>query len=145
MSTKFQLLIKTKIPRITAVSCFTSLRCGIYHANECLNPNNNWHFYIYERINFVLSWEEYEKKCFNLGARLRPDDAKCSVWSGRAIRFEHEIHSPEMTLVLWLAESHTRVARASLTLQETRSEHSKNQIHFFNKPLKWQSLQHFLT
>ena len=27
--------IKTKIPKSKEVSCFKSLRCGIYHANKC--------------------------------------------------------------------------------------------------------------
>ena len=37
LSTKFQLLIKTKIPTNEEVSCFKSLRCCIYHddANKC--------------------------------------------------------------------------------------------------------------
>ena len=43
LSTKFQLLIKTKID----VSCFKSLRCCNYHANKCC-----WHFNIYEQDKF---------------------------------------------------------------------------------------------
>ena len=35
MSTKFQFLIKTKIPTNAEVSFFKSLRCCIYHANKC--------------------------------------------------------------------------------------------------------------
>ena len=35
LSTKFQLLIKTKILTNEEVSCFKSLRCCIYHANKC--------------------------------------------------------------------------------------------------------------
>ena len=35
LSTKFQLLIKTKIPTNEEVSCFKSLRCCIYHADKC--------------------------------------------------------------------------------------------------------------
>ena len=35
MSTKFQLLIKTKIQTNKEVSCFKYLRCCIYHANKC--------------------------------------------------------------------------------------------------------------
>ena len=35
LSKKFQLLIKTKIRTNEEVSCFKSLRCCIYHANEC--------------------------------------------------------------------------------------------------------------
>ena len=35
LSTKFQLLIKTKIPTNKEVSCFKLLRCCIYHANKC--------------------------------------------------------------------------------------------------------------
>ena len=34
LSTKFQLLIKTKIVNIE-VACFKSFRYGIYHANKC--------------------------------------------------------------------------------------------------------------
>ena len=33
LSTKFHLLIKTKIPTNEEVSCFKPLRCCIYHAN----------------------------------------------------------------------------------------------------------------
>ena len=35
LSTKFQLLTKTKIPTNKEVSCFKPLRCCIYHANKC--------------------------------------------------------------------------------------------------------------
>ena len=35
LSTKFQLLIKTKIPTNEEVSCFKYLRCCIYQANKC--------------------------------------------------------------------------------------------------------------
>ena len=35
LRTKFQLLIKAKIPTNEEVSCFKSLRCCIYHANKC--------------------------------------------------------------------------------------------------------------
>ena len=35
LSTKFQLLIKNKIPTNKGVSGFKSLRCCIYHANKC--------------------------------------------------------------------------------------------------------------
>ena len=35
LSTKFQLLIKTKIPTNEEVYCFKSLRRYIYHANKC--------------------------------------------------------------------------------------------------------------
>ena len=35
LSTKFQLLIKTKIPTNDEVYCFKPLRCSIYHANKC--------------------------------------------------------------------------------------------------------------
>ena len=35
LSTKFQLLIKNKIPTNEEVSWFKSLRCCIYHANKC--------------------------------------------------------------------------------------------------------------
>ena len=49
LSTKFQLLIKTKIPSNKEVSCFKSPRCCMYFANECQNANNCWHFNIYEQ------------------------------------------------------------------------------------------------
>ena len=52
LSTKFQMLIKTKIPTNEKVSCFKSLRSCIYHANKCLNANNCWHFNIYEQDKF---------------------------------------------------------------------------------------------
>ena len=39
-STKFRLLIKTKIPTTEELTCFKSLRCCIYHAYKCLNANN---------------------------------------------------------------------------------------------------------
>ena len=35
LSTKFQLIIKTKIQTNKEVSCFKSLRCCFYHANKC--------------------------------------------------------------------------------------------------------------
>ena len=35
LSTKFQLLIKAKIPTNEDVYCFKSLICCIYHANKC--------------------------------------------------------------------------------------------------------------
>ena len=35
LSTKFQMLIKIKIPKSEEVSSFKSLRCGIYYANKC--------------------------------------------------------------------------------------------------------------
>ena len=35
LSTKFQLLINSKIPTNKEVCCFKSLRCCIYHANKC--------------------------------------------------------------------------------------------------------------
>ena len=48
LSTKFQLLIKTKIPTNEEVSCLKSLRCCHYHAYKCKKANNCWHFNIYE-------------------------------------------------------------------------------------------------
>ena len=35
LSTKFAMLINTKIPTNKEVSCLKSLRCCIYHANKC--------------------------------------------------------------------------------------------------------------
>ena len=35
LSTKFQLLIKAKIPANTEFSCFISLRCCIYPTHKC--------------------------------------------------------------------------------------------------------------
>ena len=46
LSTKFQLLIKAKIPKNKEVSCFKALRCCIYHAHKGENANNCWHFNI---------------------------------------------------------------------------------------------------
>ena len=46
LSTKFQQLIKTKMPTKEAVSCFKSLRCCIYHANK------GWYSNIYEQDKF---------------------------------------------------------------------------------------------
>ena len=68
LSTKFQLLIKTKIPTNNEFSCFKSLRCCIYHANKCLNKC--WHFNIYEQDKFraQLSW--VWKKFYDLGASI---------------------------------------------------------------------------
>ena len=34
LSTKFELLIKSKIPTNKQVSCFKSLKCCVYHANN---------------------------------------------------------------------------------------------------------------
>ena len=67
LSTKFQLLIETKLPTNKEVYCFKSLRCCIYHAYKCLNANNCWHFNIYEQDKFCaqLSWAW--KKFYNLG------------------------------------------------------------------------------
>ena len=42
LSTKFQLLIKTKILTNEEVSCLKSLRCCIYHANNCLNEQDKF-------------------------------------------------------------------------------------------------------
>ena len=52
LSTKFQLLIKTKIPKNEEVPSLKSLRLCIYHANKCSNANNCWHFNIYEQDKF---------------------------------------------------------------------------------------------
>ena len=49
LSTKFQLYVKTKMPKNEEVSRFKSLRCCIYHANKCFNANICWHFNIYEQ------------------------------------------------------------------------------------------------
>ena len=54
LSTKFQLLIKTKIPKSKDVSCFKSLRCGIYHADVKI-PTLVGILTFMSRINFVLS------------------------------------------------------------------------------------------
>ena len=35
LSTKFNLLIKTRLPTNEEVFCFKTLRCCIYHANKC--------------------------------------------------------------------------------------------------------------
>ena len=52
LSTKFQLLIKTKILTNEEVSCFKPLIYCIYPANKLLNDNNCWHFNIYEQDKF---------------------------------------------------------------------------------------------
>ena len=65
---KFQLLIKTKIPKKKEVSCFMSLRCCIYRANKCLNANNCWHFNNYEQNKFRAQLIWVWKKFYNLGA-----------------------------------------------------------------------------
>ena len=52
LTTKFQLLIKTEIPKSREVSSFKSLRCVFYHADKCYNDNNYWHFNIYEQDKF---------------------------------------------------------------------------------------------
>ena len=67
LSTKFQLLLKTKTPTNKEVSCFKSLKCCIYHANKCENANNSivgivGIFTFMSRMNFVLSLVEYEKR-----------------------------------------------------------------------------------
>ena len=70
LSTKFQLLITTKIPTNKEVYCFKSLICCSYLANKCSNANNCWHFNICEpdKIPTQLSW--VWKKFYNLGTRL---------------------------------------------------------------------------
>ena len=56
LSTKFQLLIKTKIPTKKEVSCFKSLRCCIfYHAKNVKMPTIVGILTLMSRINFVLS------------------------------------------------------------------------------------------
>ena len=69
---EFRLLLETKILKSKKFLCLKSLRCGIYHANECWNANNCWHFNIYVDDNYVPSWSrlEHEKKFNNLGARI---------------------------------------------------------------------------
>ena len=54
LSTKFQLLVETKIPIYEEVSCFKSLRCCIYHADKCENASNCLHFNIYEHVIFII-------------------------------------------------------------------------------------------
>ena len=55
LSTKFQLLIKTKILTNEEVSCFKSLRCCIYNANKVKIPTIVGILTFMSRINFVLS------------------------------------------------------------------------------------------
>ena len=69
LSTKFQLLITTKIPTNKEVSCFKSLRCCIYHANKCKNATNCWHFNIHEQDKFHTQLSLVWKKFYNLRAR----------------------------------------------------------------------------
>ena len=63
LSTKFQLLIKTKIRTNKEVSCFKSLRC-IYHAKKCQNANNCWHFNIHEQDKFRAQLSSVWKKFY---------------------------------------------------------------------------------
>ena len=55
LSTKFPHFIKTKIPKSEEISCFKSLRCGIYHANNVKMPTIVGILTIMSRIKFVLS------------------------------------------------------------------------------------------
>ena len=52
LSMKFQWLIKGKVSKNKAFSCFKTLRCCIYPANKCENANNCWNFNIYEQDKF---------------------------------------------------------------------------------------------
>ena len=52
LSIKLQLLIKTKMPENKDFSSFQTLRCCIYHADECLNANPCWHFNVYVHDQF---------------------------------------------------------------------------------------------
>ena len=66
MSTKFQLLIKTKIPTNKEVTSFKSLRCCIYPAHFILLINVKMPTIVgiltfMSRINFMLSLIEHEK------------------------------------------------------------------------------------
>ena len=54
LSTKFQVLIKTKIPTNEEVSCFKSLRCCIYHVNVKM-PTIVGILTFRSMINFMLS------------------------------------------------------------------------------------------
>ena len=53
---KFQLLIKTEIPKNEEFSCLKYLRCSIYHAKTIVGILT-----FMSRINFVLKLVEYEK------------------------------------------------------------------------------------
>ena len=52
LSTKLQLLIKTKMLENKDFSFFRALRYFIYPANIFLNANTSWHFNIYEQDKF---------------------------------------------------------------------------------------------
>ena len=52
LSTKFQLLIKTRMRKNKDISCIRAFRCCIYPANKCWNANHCWHFNIYEQDKF---------------------------------------------------------------------------------------------
>ena len=67
MSTKFQLLIKTKIPTDEEVYCFKSRKCCIYRANIVKMPTTVGILTFMSRINFVLSWVENGKSFITLG------------------------------------------------------------------------------
>ena len=66
LSTKFQLLIRTKIPTNKEVSWLKSLRYCIYHTYKCENANNCWHFNIYGQGKFLAQLRWAWKKFYNL-------------------------------------------------------------------------------
>ena len=70
LSTKFQLLINTKILSNKEVSCFNALRCCIYHAKNVKMPTIVGILTLMSRINFILSQVEHEKKFYNIGPGL---------------------------------------------------------------------------
>ena len=59
MNTKFQLLIKTKIPTNKEFYCFKSLRCCIYRANNVKMPTIVGILTFMSRKKFVLSWVDH--------------------------------------------------------------------------------------
>ena len=59
------MLIKTKMPTSEEVSCFKSLRCSIYHANNVKITTIVGILTFMSRINFVLSWVEHVQGKFD--------------------------------------------------------------------------------
>ena len=69
LSTKFQLLIKTKIPTNKEVHCFKSLSCCIYHTNKFVcfccftsHVNSYGHCGTVSSLNHTFSWAGLSKR-----------------------------------------------------------------------------------
>ena len=81
LSTKFQLLIKTKIPKNEYVSCFFFLSDVVFiMLINVKMPTIVGILTLMSRINFVLSWVKHEKKIYNLDVRSNSFDIPmCNV------------------------------------------------------------------